>query len=90
MYCPFSTDMERYEKIKALRKNKSIPDDLLKRWADQVGGTMLVAVVLHEDIMPHICRKVVALRKQLYVIIEHHCDQLVSDRSKAGKLLLRL
>ena len=36
MYCPFSTEMERYDKIKSLRQSKDIPPILSRNWPDQV------------------------------------------------------
>lgn len=64
LYCPFSTEMERYNCIKDLRKNKTIPRTLLVRWSDQVGAVTVYTDVMHQDINTIvICTKKLKLRR---------------------------
>ncbi|XP_067933862.1 eukaryotic translation initiation factor 2-alpha kinase 1-like isoform X2 [Watersipora subatra] len=46
LYCPFSTEMERYQSIKTLRETVTIPDELKERWSDQMD---MLCMMLNKD-----------------------------------------
>lgn len=43
--------MERYDKIKELRKDKSIPSELSTRWVEQVGRQLPARDILDQVVM---------------------------------------